>query len=302
MAVPQVDLDDRTFDQLVTEARSLIPRYCPAWTDYNPSDPGIMLLELFAYLTEASIYHINRVPERSLERYASLVGIVRTSGKSITDTLKRALNSLDPDKDPRRAITENDIERLMTKPPGLEIARCRAVVAPFPDPPSDGDAIGNPTYFPADSIIKVIIVPTDATADAPALCEKAFTFLKPRSPVATKINVTPPEHTPVRLSITVVRSPESGLAPDLGTEVSEAVSNFLDDRKGGIDGNGWPFGRPIYRADLYRLIEGLNGVDHVAQLLMHDDASPEDDESRGVLALVSQLSLVKLIGLTVSVI
>lgn len=227
MAIPQINLDDRTFDQLATEARSLIPRYCPAWTDYNPSDPGVTLLELFAYLAEASIYHINRVPERSLERFAALAGIVPNPGEPIAGTLNRALEALDSDRHPTRTVTENDIEHLVTRTAGLNIARCRAVVAPFPDPGSNGGADTRQTYFPADSIVKIIIVPADPAADVGALCEKTFEFLAPRTLVATKIAVIPPDYTPVRLSITVVRASNSRLdANALGTEISTSVSKF----------------------------------------------------------------------------
>jgi hypothetical protein len=56
-------LDDVTYDDLVTEARSLIPAYAPEWTDHNPSDPGIALLELFAWLGEMLIYRADQVPD-----------------------------------------------------------------------------------------------------------------------------------------------------------------------------------------------------------------------------------------------
>jgi len=52
LRVPQrliPNLDDRNYDQLVSEAVALIPKYFPAWSDHNPSDPGIALLELFAF-------------------------------------------------------------------------------------------------------------------------------------------------------------------------------------------------------------------------------------------------------------
>jgi len=42
-------LDDRSFDDLVAEARALIPALAPEWTNHNPSDPGITLIELFAW-------------------------------------------------------------------------------------------------------------------------------------------------------------------------------------------------------------------------------------------------------------
>ena len=43
MALPTPNLDDRTFEQIRDEAVRLIPQYCPEWTNYNPSDPGITL-------------------------------------------------------------------------------------------------------------------------------------------------------------------------------------------------------------------------------------------------------------------
>ncbi len=97
MTVPVPNLDDRTFAPLTDEARSLIPKYFPAWTDHNFSDPGITLLELFAFLFEAAIYQTNRVPERSLEHFARLVGVTRQPEEPeepIDGTLRRALEAL----------------------------------------------------------------------------------------------------------------------------------------------------------------------------------------------------------------
>jgi hypothetical protein len=56
MTIPLPNLDDRTYADLLEEARSLIPIECPTWTDHNPSDTGIILLELFAWLTEFTLY------------------------------------------------------------------------------------------------------------------------------------------------------------------------------------------------------------------------------------------------------
>jgi hypothetical protein len=36
-----VPLDDRTWQDIVDQARSLIPRFTPEWTDHNPSDPSV---------------------------------------------------------------------------------------------------------------------------------------------------------------------------------------------------------------------------------------------------------------------
>ena len=68
-------LDLRTFQDIVDEARRLIPRYCPEWTDHNLSDPGITLIELFAWMTEAILYQVNRVPDEMYIRFLDLVGV-----------------------------------------------------------------------------------------------------------------------------------------------------------------------------------------------------------------------------------
>jgi predicted phage baseplate assembly protein len=69
-------LDDRTFEDLVAEARRRIPTYTPEWTDHNLSDPGITLLELFAYLTDVMLYRLNRVPERHYIKFMELIGMI----------------------------------------------------------------------------------------------------------------------------------------------------------------------------------------------------------------------------------
>jgi predicted phage baseplate assembly protein len=71
------DLDDRTWNDLVEEAKALIPKYAPQWTDHNPSDLGITLIELFAYLVEGLIYRLNRVPEKNYIAFLNLLGITR---------------------------------------------------------------------------------------------------------------------------------------------------------------------------------------------------------------------------------
>jgi predicted phage baseplate assembly protein len=71
------NLDDRRWVDLVDEARSLIPRVAPRWTDHNVHDPGITLIELFAWLVEMQIYRLNRVGERHRELFARLAGAAR---------------------------------------------------------------------------------------------------------------------------------------------------------------------------------------------------------------------------------
>ena len=75
MALPSPNLDDRTFQDLVREARAMIPRYCPEWTDHNLSDPGITLIELFAWMVEVMLYRLNKVPDKNYIKFMEMIGI-----------------------------------------------------------------------------------------------------------------------------------------------------------------------------------------------------------------------------------
>lgn len=73
--LPKSNLDDRTFEDLVQECLLRIPRYCPEWTNLNPSDPGITMVELFSWLTDQMLMRFNRVPERNYITFLELLGI-----------------------------------------------------------------------------------------------------------------------------------------------------------------------------------------------------------------------------------
>jgi predicted phage baseplate assembly protein len=75
MTLPVPTLDDRQFQDIVDEAKRLIGRHCPEWTNHNLSDPGVALIELFAWMTELTLYRINQVPERLYTKFLELMGI-----------------------------------------------------------------------------------------------------------------------------------------------------------------------------------------------------------------------------------
>ena len=75
MSLQVPNLDDRTFQDIVSEARSKIPLYCPKWTDYNLSDPGVTLIELFAWMVDILLYRLNQVPEKNYIKFMELMGV-----------------------------------------------------------------------------------------------------------------------------------------------------------------------------------------------------------------------------------
>ena len=68
-------LDDRRYQDLLDEALARIPVHNPEWTNFNASDPGVTLIELFSFLTETLLYRCNQVPERNRRKFLSLLGI-----------------------------------------------------------------------------------------------------------------------------------------------------------------------------------------------------------------------------------
>ena len=68
-------LDDLGFQELVSEARTRITRHSPEWTEHNVSDPGITLIELFAWFTDVLLYRINRIPDRLHHALLDLIGV-----------------------------------------------------------------------------------------------------------------------------------------------------------------------------------------------------------------------------------
>jgi len=74
MSIPVPNLDDRNFTDLVAEAVERIRQLDPGWTDLTVHDPGVVLVEAFAHLTDILLYRLNRVPERLYATFLNLLG------------------------------------------------------------------------------------------------------------------------------------------------------------------------------------------------------------------------------------
>jgi len=75
MPLDPPNLDDRRFQDIVDETKRMIPRFTPEWTNHNVSDPGVALIELFAWMSEMVLYRVNQVPDKLYTHFLNLVGI-----------------------------------------------------------------------------------------------------------------------------------------------------------------------------------------------------------------------------------
>lgn len=97
MSLPSPNLDDRRYQDIVDEAKRLIPTFCPEWTNHNLSDPGVALIELFAWMSEMLLYRINQVPDRLYTKFLDLVGIEPFPSSSASVELTFWLSTVEPE-------------------------------------------------------------------------------------------------------------------------------------------------------------------------------------------------------------
>jgi baseplate J-like protein len=120
MPLPAPNLDDRTFQQLVDEARLRIPRYTPEWTNFNDSDPGIALVKLHAWLTETILFRLNQLPDLTYTKFLDLLNVQPTpavaAGAELTFKLKKLSGVNDPlvvlvPKSTQTGVDDPDLEQ-----------------------------------------------------------------------------------------------------------------------------------------------------------------------------------------------
>lgn len=67
-------LDDRSFEDLVSDMLRRIPAHTPEWTHPSEGDPGRTLIDLFAWLADTILYRANLIPERQRLAFLRLLG------------------------------------------------------------------------------------------------------------------------------------------------------------------------------------------------------------------------------------
>ena len=90
------DLNTVPAEKLLTELAERIPRVAPKWTEQNPSDPGITLLEMLVWIVEATAYQANCIPfEAYLCKVRFILGLAFSAERTRPYTVP-ATQGLDP--------------------------------------------------------------------------------------------------------------------------------------------------------------------------------------------------------------
>ena len=261
-------LDDRTYADLVQEGLRVAVQAAPDWTNHNASDPGITLLEVFAFVTEALVYRTGRVTEADRTAFARLLGIDAATGAT-PDALADGLRAL---RAPARLVTAAEFEAAAL---GVDSRIRRAHCLPRRDL-SARTRTARQTDWPG--YVSVAVVVDGDAATRTELAAGAWRELDRRRLLTVRVRVVEPRYVALAVRLVVVPLPGTSAAA-VRTQVGDALATFLNPLRGGRDGRGWPFGGAVYTSDLYRLLDDQPGVDYVTA-----QVDPSTKQPRDVLA------------------
>lgn len=271
MPIPLPNLDDRTYSELTAEARALIPGLFPDWTNHNPSDPGIMFIELLAWLTEMTLFQLNEIPPRNTETFLGLLGWTGPQDRAPVDLDAAVRETLLALRQQYRAATAADFERLTLEQwPQTDAARNLgdvAVIRRVRCIPRRNLAAADPAQrgAPAAAHVSIVVLPSvpDPYAQAPApLLQALQDFFQDRCLLTTRHHVVGPSFVSVEISATLFLREDAPPEKTLQAAI-EALYDFFDPLHGGTEREGWPFGRAVYASEIYALFEKIDLVEYV---------------------------------------
>ncbi|HTS08374.1 MAG TPA: baseplate J/gp47 family protein [Candidatus Eisenbacteria bacterium] len=261
------NLDDLTWEKLVEEGRSLIPAYAPEWTNHNVADPGITLVELFAYLSEILVYRLNRISDANLRTFLKLIHgpewSRHTRNLTHQDLEMECRKVLSDQRRLYRAVTVSDFEAIAIATslkqervvqarclPGMNLAQTGV---PFEKAAAPGH-------------VSVVLLAEDRFEPTEKLREIVSEALDRARLLTSWIHVVGPQYVQVavRLQITVT----DGADPEVVRGIAmERLSRYFDPHHGGSQEAGWPLGRSIFISDIYATVARLPGVSFVGKVV-----------------------------------
>jgi len=260
MSLPLPNLDDRTYADLVEEARSLISIEYREWTDHNPSDTGIILIELLAWLTEMVLYRVNQVPDKNMETFLQLLN--GQEGKLQGDLQAAIRETVLGLRECYRAVSCEDFEQLALAWKSMttecQVKRVRCIPERNLEPTK---STGWKDKAPGH--ISLVVVP-ETSGDRSNFMKELKGYLDERRLLTTRLHVVEPSY--VKLKIGAKLYLEDGANPKevQDNAIYEADLFFNRLNSGSYwDGKGWPFGRNVYVSELYQLLARIGGVDYV---------------------------------------
>lgn len=277
MPIPLPNLDDRTYAELTAEAQTLIPSLYPRWTNHNPSDPGMTLVELLAWLTEMLLFQVNEIPPVNTEKFLKLLnGPAWTQPATLTqpEAIRQTLRAL---RERYRAVTPDDYEylalhtwqQLTGNARQIERVRCvprRNLVTADPQ-------IRN---APAAAHVSLVVLPIATLGLQPSaqLCADLQQFFAARRTLTTRLHVVGPTYVPITVTADLALVADAPAATALAA-ANDALATFFDPYRGGMAGTGWPFGQSVYVSEIYATLEQVALINYIENVQLTTTAGAD---------------------------
>lgn len=268
MVLPLPKLDDLTYETLVKEAVRLIPHYNEQWTNFNPSDPGITLLELFSFIIDNIAYRLEQVPDAVYANYFKLLGF--TDDEINAWTVEQGIQkSIERVSTRHRAVTKDDYELLALQAFSTDDEIPGRILCAMNH---DGSLPDEDTTYPGH--VTVFVFPKQSTDGSwqPSVkqLDTIYEFLYPKRLITTRLHVIGPFVRPVRVALDVVLNADAN-STQMSEKITSGLTDFFSPITGGSNQSGWEMGRGVYPSELYHLIENIEGVHHVEGLTLFDN-------------------------------
>jgi hypothetical protein len=182
------------------------------------------------------------------------------------------------------AVTSEDFEDL-AKEASLEVARAKCV----PLANLQAQPLVDTTQTKLPGTVSVIIVPHSTDAKpllGMELIDRVREYLEARADPTINIYVVGPLYVSINVKTEIwLNSLES--AGTIERQVVKKIASFLHPLTGGVDGNGWNFGRLPHQSDLYALLAAIPGIDYVSSLKIYSDEEYKNELPKEIPQVIS---------------
>jgi hypothetical protein len=289
MAIQLPNLDTKTYEDISEEMVASIPKYTDKWTNHNPSDPGITIIELLSWIAETTLYRINRIPYESYVNFLRLVagasGIEEVEGllkdshqdkyqinileflkeieagheKTIPEIKTEALMFL---KSRYRAVTEDDFCQLTVEAADLFGVKVRRVIVEKAQDENKVEILLVPDKWKQYEALNE----AEKQSRYKELVEFVYDYLNPRTLIGTKIEVKKLVYSNVSIELKVVCH-QYAIAEKIETDTKDRILKHLDPFVGGDEKTGWPYRRSLSIYEIAQIVEETDGVKRVESII-----------------------------------
>ena len=298
MALAPPRLDDRGYADLRAELIRRIPVHSPEWTDYNATDPGIALVELFSFLGDNLLYRLNRAPEAAKLAFLQLLNVPPAPARAALaqvriDLPKGAVDPITPDFSPilprLQMAAGNLVFQATEEVTALPVQFAGYIKQPFADPlPPEATAAVDQLLqdhlgtMPTLSAYRPVPMPVPqggalppATSTSPSATVDGNLWLALLAPDAVLKAVDTGDPA---ANLDLVRRKIAGCVINLGIRTDDALcgpADALQCPDPGTDSPGWPV--------RYDISTGLfSGPSRRVDKIVYRRLTVEGDETNGI--------------------